>query len=113
MIVLDLPKPPTTNNLYFNVPGRGRSKTKLYRTWKHNAGWEIQIRQPGKIKGQVNIDIAVTDKARGDCANREKAVVDLLVTHGVIEGDSKRYVRSVMTRWAGDVEGVRVTVSPA
>ena len=47
-----------------------------------------------------------------DCCNREKATIDLLVTHGIIQGDSQHYVREVTMGWASDVEGIRITIRP-
>jgi hypothetical protein len=35
----------------------------------------------------------------------------LLVTHGVIQGDNRPYVREVCMRWA-NINGVRITITP-
>lgn len=112
-IVIDLPMPPTANNLFPTSRNGKRYCSPQYKAWKETAGKVLMVDRPGRIVGKVVIDIAVSEKARGDCANREKATVDLLVAHGVIEGDSKAHVRSVKTHWASDLaQGVRVTVSP-
>ena len=59
-----------------------------------------------------SIRIDLDDKTRGDAANREKAVTDLLVTHGIIRDDSKKYVRRVSIGFEPDVERdqCRVTI---
>jgi Holliday junction resolvase RusA-like endonuclease len=32
-----LPLPPSANKLFFNVPGKGRVKTRAYKNWRRNA----------------------------------------------------------------------------
>jgi hypothetical protein len=46
MIVLDLPRPPSVNELYRNVPGKGRVKTRHIRNGsKRLAGcWSRNVR---------------------------------------------------------------------
>lgn len=64
------------------------------------------------IKGPVSIDYQVEDAGRFDLPNVEKALTDLLVTHGMIEGDGRDVVRKISMEWASDVSGCRVTVKP-
>lgn len=108
-ITIALPKPPSTNNLFVNVPRRGRVISNEYDAWREAAGWDLVSARPGKIKGQVSVEIAVEDKGNRDLDNCSKAILDLLVTHGVIEGDSRKYVRNINLHWE-DIEGVRITV---
>ncbi len=65
----------------------------------------------GKVAILIEVEEPTTAR-RQDVANREKAVVDLLVSHRVIQGDDQRFVREVTMRWA-DVAGVRVTIRSA
>lgn len=108
---LRLPFPPSTNNLYFNVQGRGRISTPEYLDWQDAAGWELKAQKPPKIKARCFIAIELDDTRRGDAANREKAVTDLLVTHGVIEGDSKKFVKGIYIGWE-KITGCRVRILP-
>ena len=112
-----LPRPPSVNALYRNVVGKGRAKTKLYKTWIKAAGWELDSQGAVAISGPVSIDIAVSEVGgpkTEDLDNKAKAILDLLVTHKVIEGDAKPYVREIRLHWlACVVEGVNVTVRAA
>jgi hypothetical protein len=47
-----------------------------------------------------------------DVTNRIKAGEDLLVRHGIIQGDDQRYVRSVTAEWSRHIKGIRITVTP-
>jgi Holliday junction resolvase RusA-like endonuclease len=111
-IVIDLPMPPTTNNL-FAGNGKRRYRTKEYIAWIECAGWKLASQRAPQIKGRVAILIELAEPApnvRNDCANREKAVTDLLVTHGIIQGDDQRYVRENCQRWVEGIDGARVTI---
>lgn len=112
-IVINLPMPPSTNNLFASAKGR-RYRTSEYNSWIKEAGWQIAIQKPPQTQGRVSLTIEVEEPntARAmDLANREKATTDLLVKHMVIEGDDQRYVRELNMRWA-DIQGVRVTIRP-
>ena len=110
-VVVTLPMPPTTNNL-FAGNGKRRFRTEAYEAWIIEAGFLLNRQNPRTVNGKVNLLIEVEEPKtarRMDVANREKATTDLLVSHGVIEGDDQRFVREITLRWA-DVSGVRVTV---
>jgi len=112
--VITLSMPPSTNNLFLNGRGgaAGRPRSPEYRAWAKEAGWALASQRPRAVPGRVVLLIEIEEpktKHRQDCTNRIKAVEDLLVDHGVIEGDDQRFVRAVTVRWA-DVAGVRVTV---
>lgn len=115
-VVIELPMPPSTNNLFFNgKPGRGRIKTVEYQDWLKEAGTLLAMQRPPKIKGKVRLLIEVAEPKtarRQDVANREKGGIDLLVSMGVIEGDDQRFVREITLRWA-PVEGIRITIRSA
>jgi Holliday junction resolvase RusA-like endonuclease len=110
-LVIALPMPPTTNNLFCGN-GKLRYKSSEYKSWVRNAGNCLNAQRPPLMAGKVTILIEVEEpktKIRQDVANREKAVTDLLVSHRVIQGDDQRFVRELVLRWA-QVEGVRVTI---
>lgn len=85
--MLTLPLPPSTNKLFANVPGKGRIRTKAYKQWRHDAGWELKAQRPTPVAGNVAVAIHVPQSMRGDVDNRLKALLDLLVAHHVIEDD--------------------------
>ena len=113
MITFELSRPPSVNNLFFNLPRRGRARTPAYNEWRSTAGWELLVLKPRKSVGPVEITIEVSSKARGDTANYEKATVDLLVAHKVIEGDNHKIVKKVTMAQTDGIKGVRVTIKPA
>lgn len=113
MIVLHLDMPPSVNNLYFNRKGKGRIRTPEYVNWQIKAGWQIQVARQKPISGPVEVTYRFVDAGRADLGNLEKAVTDLLVKHRLIEGDHRQIVRDIHLKWAPDVLGCHVVVSPA
>ena len=112
-ICIDMPMPPTTNNLFITA-GKRRPRSAEYDAWFKEAGYRMNVQRPPLMAGKVTLLIEVEEPKtarRQDVANREKAVVDLLVKHRVIQGDDQRFVRQITLRWA-DVAGVRVTITP-
>lgn len=109
LLLLDLPTPPSTNGLFSTV-GRKRVKNREYQSWLRTAGLEIvaQQQRPNAIKGRVAVDVQCVD-GRVDLDNRMKPLLDLLVLHGLIEGDDPEIVRDVRVRM---VEPTVCTVRP-
>ena len=92
MLTFAIPMPPSLNNVFANVPGRGRVKTERYRTWREAAKWSIKLdgnkpRFYETITGPFAIEIVCNP--RGDLDNRAKGVLDLLVDMKVIADDSR------------------------
>ena len=114
-VVVSLIMPPSTNGLFLNgKPGKRRVRAPEYEAWIKEAGWQLASQRPRQLLGRVSILIEVSDAESADSwdvANREKAAVDLLVSHKIIPGDSKRFVRRIALEWA-PVDGVRVTIRP-
>jgi Holliday junction resolvase RusA-like endonuclease len=112
--VICLPMCPSTNGL-FAGNGKRRYKTKEYAAWIEEAGYALNRQRPEPIRGKVRLLIEIAEpkdaKAR-DCSNLIKAPEDLLVRHGIIEGDDQRYVRSVTAEWSRHVEGIRISITP-
>ena len=114
-ITLTLPFPPSVNNLFINA-GRKRVRSPRYRAWAEEAGFLLNTQHARPVPGPVKLIYEFQegqDKRRRDVGNLEKPVTDLLVTHGVIEADDGRVVRSINLSWSRDVVGVRVTVEAA
>ena len=112
---LALPWPPSTNNLYWNVPGKGRVPTSEYKTWKRDAGWTLLSQRPVKNTGPVTVTIELCPptRRRYDLDNKSKSVLDLLVTHGVVKDDSDGFIREVTIRRVVDAAPCTVIVRPA
>lgn len=101
--------PPSLNNIYVNVPGKGRVKSSRYRTWKTAAGWDVKLARIVQIGGPVHLSIIV-EKPRGvrsDISNRIKPLEDLLTDMDVLVDDSQ--VMKVSAEW-GDIKGFRVEI---
>lgn len=108
-VKLRLPFPPSVNNLYINVNGKGRVPTVRYRKWK-KAAIDSMWGQPLQyFKGPVSIDITYEDAGRSDLDNLQKAVIDHLVNCQIILGDDRKVVRKITLQW-GDVKGAVVEV---
>jgi hypothetical protein len=79
---VDLPMPPSANNMFATYNGR-RIISRDYKAWKTEAGasllkqWEVAdkpvITKPYAVHIRLNLNY------QSDCANREKALTDLLV----------------------------------
>lgn len=114
MITLWLPFPPSANSLFAGKTRRYVSPR--YKKWRAAAGWELQSQRIRSAIGPVVIDIALTapDKRARDADNGNKAILDLLVRHGVLSDDSSVQVRQVTARWTvADRPGATITILPA
>ena len=108
--ILDLKLPHSVDQLWRT--GRGRIyRSSTYDVWRKEAGWELQAQRPGKVEGEVEVSIALgrPDNRKRDLDNAAgKAVLDLLVSHQVIECDSK--VMRITSSWDRSVPAGRVIV---
>lgn len=115
MPTITLQTPPSINALWRSNRGRVH-KSYRYAAWQKSAGWDLKLQRPGRVPGPVKITVAVgrASRRRIDLDNIcAKAILDLLVRHGVLEDDSK--VTSLAARWDDAVSAgmVKVTVEPA
>lgn len=93
MLTFTIPSPPSVNNLFANVPGKGRVRSERYRIWANAAGWAMKAYRPGgweTLSGQVSVEI-INGNSRQDIDNCAKGVLDLLTEMQVI-GDDKQVV---------------------
>lgn len=114
MIVIDLPFPPSSNNMFINGK-HGRFRSQKYDTWIMEAGVEIMRQRPSKCAGPVSLKFEFQDRRddrKRDVTNLIKAPEDLLVKCRIIEADDNSIVRAVEALWNTEVEGVRITVTP-
>jgi Holliday junction resolvase RusA-like endonuclease len=112
-ISLELPCPPSVNELFWNKPGRGRVKTRVYADWLGHAGWRLREQRPGRIAGRVIIVMSIErSNANADIDNRIKPILDLLVSQHVIDDD--RFVVGLCIAWAPAASKLaRVMILPA
>lgn len=111
MIVLDLPFPPSANNMHTVVRGR-KIASKAYRGWKDEAAWAARLAKAERLSGlvEVTIELVAPDRRRRDCDNAIKPVLDALVSAHLIDGDDARFVRKVSSEWVSDGPACRATV---
>lgn len=98
---LTLPWPPSLNALFSDGRKR-RTISKRYEQWIALASGELMIQRPKRHTGPVRATLMLSppDNRERDADNYAKAPMDLLVKAGVIEGDSRRYVRSILLAWS-------------
>lgn len=111
MIELSLIVPPSTNALYRNLPGKGRVKTSRYLTWQRAASNELIAQKPKPIAGDVDVSIQVPRDDRRDIDNYCKAILDLLVMHGLIADDRHVIALHVAKLRFNDKRTCRVRIS--
>lgn len=91
--------PPTSNNLFINVNGRGRVPSPKYREWKAIAQLAFARMQPAEVF-PVSVHITVCGgkgfRKGSDICNREKGILDAMVEAGVLPDDSWEYVQRVI-----------------
>jgi Holliday junction resolvase RusA-like endonuclease len=110
--VLSLPIPPTANNLFPTGRSGRRYRSKEYTAWLDAAGWELKGQPRNEHPGKVTFLYEVgrfPDKHRRDLLNREKAVTDLLVSHGIIDDDA--LIERGTLQWSDAVPAGRVRVT--
>jgi Holliday junction resolvase RusA-like endonuclease len=114
-ITLTLPLPPGVNNLYANIPGRGRFKAKSYRTWIKAATASLWEQKPAGgfpfFADSFAIQISVPTGMRGDVDGRMKAPIDFLKTPAGIISDDKHTQSAIISRSSDVPPGLcKVTV---
>lgn len=114
---LELPRPISLNNMFANVKGRGRVKTKRYNTWTHHAAAMLGDQKPlPRANGPVRILLAVGEVGVSpllDGDNCLKPILDALVNAGVIPDDNRKVVRGVGMEWVPGKDGVTAHITSA
>jgi hypothetical protein len=114
---VEVPIPPSVNNLFATVKGRKRVKTAAYKSWQASAEFDLfglsVPPPPWSIRYTV---VAGNGWHQGrDVANVEKATTDLLVSVGLLTNDSCVYVRRVTCEFdpeckTNDVAKLRIQI---
>lgn len=114
-MTFDLPMPPSVNNLFSTIVIKGKSRriiTREYKAWKAQAAAALAPQYAAyggpAVHRPVHLKIALGMGYRGDIANREKAITDLLVEH--VEMPDDRYIERITIERDQSVEGARVTI---
>ena len=88
MITLTLPvPPPSLNNIYINVRGRGRVKSSAYRRWRDSTVFVLRAQHLPIFDARVAVEIVLPRAIRGDADNRAKACLDVLQAAGIVTND--------------------------
>lgn len=96
---VQLPLPPSTNNLYRNAGKRGRVPTREYEAWKAVAdGIAATLMPPASYPCRFRWLLHGKINQGRDGDNTLKALLDAAVRVGVIPDDSLKYVRA----WVGE-----------
>lgn len=105
-----IPVPPSVNHLFATV-GKRRIKSKKYKAWLSVAGWKIKEQSPHHIPGDVEINMLIHRPSdRCDLDNRLKATLDLIVSMGLIEDDTR--VFGIHAIWSQASVGCRILIAP-
>lgn len=114
LVTITLPFPPSINALYRAVGGRSILSEK-YRKWKAEAGLTLISQRPRKMPGKVavSVELCAPDKRRRDADNAgTKALLDLLVSHQIIEADDSRILKEIKVVWVDQGDPCRVEIRP-
>ena len=102
--------PPSANALFHNRKG-GRFKTRAYTAWIKGELLALTSQRAKPVGVRAGVSIKLPRKTRGDCDNRIKPVLDLLVRAGILVDDRSDYVASVSISY-DDVQMCHVCVTP-
>lgn len=95
---LTLPIPPSVNELFTS----GHHPTRKYREWRKAAGWTLQTQPRATFAGPFRVRLLLPENMSGDCDNRLKAAIDLVVLHKLTPDD--RFAKSVSAERSAEVE---------
>lgn len=110
---IDLPLPPTGNQLFINLKRGGRTLKPVYRQWRDNAAALIAVQAAGsRVSGPYALHISAgrPDRRKRDIDNIIKPISDALVKGGLVDDDSD--CQCVKAEWIAGMAGVRVMVIP-
>lgn len=111
MTIYVLSVPPSINACFANTK-QGRRKTAKYRSWIRGELKALVAQRARPVAVPASVSITLPRSMRGDCDNRIKPTLDLLVRAGVLKDDRSDFVRSVSAT-IGNVEMMHVEVGPA
>ena len=96
--------PPSANSLYSNLPGKGRVKSKAYRNWLTQAN--VMVMHPDRSRIDMPcgafISVVKPSRRRMDLMNREKALIDKIVSYGYLADDC--LIQNFSMAWTTKIE---------
>jgi len=100
-----MPTPPSVNQLYRNLPGKGRVKTSLYFDYVSLGVTAIRGQKVEPIPGRVVAIVGVERTSlAADLDNRAKAIFDTIVKAGVLKDDS--LITAICMVWLPKANGL-------
>lgn len=104
-VTFTLPTPPSVNEIYKNVPGRGRAKSGVYDDFIRRGVTAIRGQHITPITGYVVAIFGVERMSlSADIDNRLKSMLDTIVKADVIEDD--RFVTAIAVSWLPKANGL-------
>lgn len=112
-VTFTVPVPPSVNECFRNLAGRGRVKTLKYDNWRAHAVTSIRGQHVIPVAGRVLVIFGVERSSNSaDIDNRIKAMLDAIVEAKVIEDDS--LVTGFAAAWLPATNGLaHVQIMPA
>jgi Holliday junction resolvase RusA-like endonuclease len=109
----NMPMPPSVNDLYRNVKGRGRVKTSAYYDYTALGIAAIKRQKVAPVPGRVVVIAGFERKSMAaDVDNRAKALFDVIVKAGVIRDD--KFITATALVWLPMASGKAwVCIMPA
>lgn len=112
-ITFTLPIPPSVNQMFRNVRGKGRVKTGHYEQWRALAATSLRLQSIPAASGPVVVLFGVErQSSRADIDNRIKAMLDAIVAAKIIADDDQ--VTAFAASWLPPANGLaHVQILPA
>lgn len=112
-VTFTLPIPPSVNQMFRNVRGKGRVKTGHYEQWRGHALTSLRLQKIPHIDGSVVVLFGVErGSLAADIDNRIKAMLDAIVTAKIITDDNQ--VTAFAAAWLPQANGLaHVQIFPA
>jgi len=103
--------PPSVNQIWRSVRGRNILSAEA-RQWRETAKNELLSQHVLPVNGQVEVEIVLRSPFNRpfDPDNRIKAVLDLLVENGIIDGDGDSVLKRITVSVGEDFQGATVTI---
>jgi Holliday junction resolvase RusA-like endonuclease len=99
--------------MYWNIPGKGRRKTRAYTQWINGELKALLAQKAKPFIGPAIISITVPNHTRRDADNYAKPILDLMVRAGVLAGDRSDCVRSISVSFSPDCQCAHVKIEAA
>lgn len=100
-----MPVPPSVNQMFRNVRGKGRVKTEAYDQWRASAATSLRLQRIAPVAGRVVVIFGVErGSLAADIDNRIKAMLDAIVAAKIISDDNQ--VTAFAAAWLPKANGL-------